>query len=64
VEKEYDEYTIGTLIEALESIKENGQGDLNFPKAFYCLAKEIKKIKDYLRSHKTQENKDKKSLKE
>lgn len=41
-------YDLDELIEILEDIKNNGEGILNFPKAFYCLAKEIGEIKFYL----------------
>ena len=51
MEEKNDLYTIQELLEALESIKENGHGDLNFSKAFYCLAKEIQKIKRWLTHH-------------
>jgi len=42
---ENDIYSLDELIKILEEIKENGEGNLNFAKAFYCLAKEIEKIK-------------------
>jgi hypothetical protein len=40
-----DIYSLDELINILEDIKDKGEGNLNFPKAFYCLAKEIEKIK-------------------
>jgi hypothetical protein len=40
-----DFYSLDDLIECLEDIKEKGHGELNFPKAFYCLALEIRKLK-------------------
>ena len=40
-----DIYTLDELIKTLELIKENGEGELNFAKAYYCLALEIKKLK-------------------
>ncbi len=40
-----DEYNLVELIELLEKIKHQGDGVLNFPKALYCLAKELEKIK-------------------
>jgi hypothetical protein len=40
-----DEYTLEELIKTLEVIKKNDSGPFNFPKAIYCLAKEIKKLK-------------------
>lgn len=39
-------YTLEDLIRVLEKIREHGSGDLNFPKAIYCLALEIQKIKE------------------
>ena len=41
-----DIYELDELIKALENIKNNGDGALSFPKALYCLALEIKKIKE------------------
>lgn len=39
-----DVYTLDLLLERLNDIKDNGEGDLNFPSAIYCLALEIKKL--------------------
>lgn len=36
-----DTYSLPELLTMLEKIKEEGEGSLNFPKAFYCLAKEV-----------------------
>jgi len=38
-------YSLDELIEVLEEIKKNGDGNLNFPKAFYCIAMELKELK-------------------
>ena len=43
-----DIYDLDELIERLEEIREKGDGNLNFPKAIYCLAKEIQEIKTNL----------------
>lgn|GEM_PF-4846521 len=43
-----DYYELDELMEVLEEIKKNGEGTLNFPKAIYCLAKEIEKIKQQI----------------
>lgn len=42
-----DIYSLNELISCLEQIRDDGEGLLNFPKAFYCLAKEIEKLSDY-----------------
>lgn len=39
-----DIYELKELIEKLEKIREYKTGNLNYPKAFYTLAKEIEKI--------------------
>lgn len=38
-------YTLKELIDSLEQIRKEGEGNINFPKAIYCLAKEIEGIK-------------------
>jgi len=43
-----DTYTFEELMTCLEEIKNEGHGDLSFPKAIYCLAKEIEKLKESL----------------
>lgn len=40
-----DEYSLDELIKKLEYIRDNSEGFLNYPKAFYILALEIKKLK-------------------
>ena len=40
-----DIYTLQELIKSLEKIKEQGSGTINFPKALYCIALEIDKLK-------------------
>lgn len=42
-----DKYNLEYLIELLEEIKKNGEGNFNFPKAIYTLALEIKRLKDW-----------------
>jgi hypothetical protein len=41
-----DIYTIQELIDVLEKIKQDGDGSINFCKAFYVLALEIKALKE------------------
>ena|SRR5271166_2750814 len=41
---EKDEYSLEELIELLENIREKGDGELNFGKAFLCLAKAISEM--------------------
>ena len=48
-EKINSEFSLEELIEKLEIIKEEGNGPLNFPKSFYCLAKEIEELKKYVK---------------
>lgn len=39
-------YSLDKLISLLEQIRKDGEGILNFPSAFYCLALEIKTLKE------------------
>jgi hypothetical protein len=41
-------YDLNELIDILENMKNKGEGTLNLPKAVYCLAKEIEKIKQLI----------------
>lgn len=43
-----DLYILEELIDNLRQIEKNGEGVLNFPKAFLSLALEIKSIKEKL----------------
>lgn len=43
-----DIYTLNELIKTLEIVRKNGEVLLNIPKALYCLAQEIKSMKENL----------------
>ena len=43
-----DVYSLSELIKQLEIIKSQGDGVLNFPKAFYCICQEIQSIKEHI----------------
>ncbi len=47
-EEENDLYSLEKLIKVLETIKENGSGHINYPKSIYCLALEIRTLKETL----------------
>ena len=43
-----DLYTLDEIIEVLETVRKDGDGYFNIPKAFYCFALEIKSLKEKL----------------
>lgn len=47
-EERNDIYSLEDLILRLEKIRDDFHGNINFPKAFYSLALEIKSIKERL----------------